>query len=632
MPALATEITPAELLANRIEVAEAAGYRYAYGSLFPPVYDAKGNPRGLMPDWMVEAHCCRATGHSKKMKLVEGLRPKEYQGFVEHFKKFIAIVWGPDNQVLHLQFNPNCLRIIDEIFVEGRKFTAIAGHKNSSKTETIAVVAVALFLISPRNTKCVATSLTLGAAKAKIWGRIQMAWNAATKFFGEENMPGVETDKIIQYRDGNFKTATAGLELIAGEQKQSKQSLEKLQGMKQENVFIAADELATLAHGIVETCRDNLTGNPNFRFCGSFNPNTYFDASRLVAEPKAGWESITVDSDGWETNLGYCIHFDGVRSPNVVAGEVIWKGLYNRQQLMSDREFHRGENTATFWSQIRGFWSPVGAQDAIYSGHEIMTYHGDRHKGNGWHWADEAIKLAGLDPAFVGGGDRAVAYHAQLGDALFEDGSRRRILEFIEYKELAEDVTKGHDKPRMVCDMFREQCETWGVPVQNTAVDVTGAASFGSLLRTRWGDGFLEVKFSESASDAPISDTDSRPAKEEYQNKRAELWFSGKPLLRSQQLKGIDPDLAAEICSCTFHKVGGKVVVESKEDMKKRTGRSPDVAESAWVVLQLARERFDLLSTEKARGKAVDQWSDDQFRKWAEQIAGVKIEPLVFEG
>jgi hypothetical protein len=37
-----------------------------------------------------------------------------------------------------------------------------------------------------------------------------------------------------------------------------------------------------------------------------------------------------------------------------------------------------------------------------------------------------------------------------------------------------------------------------------------------------------------------------------------------------------------------------KVVVESKTDMKARIGRSPDVADAAFVMLDVVRERFGL--------------------------------------
>lgn len=536
---------------------------------------------------------------------------------------------------------------MDELFVEGRKFLGIAGGKNSGKTETLACIAVALFLIDPKNTKCFMTAKTKQIAQGRNWGRVKLFWDAAicylgslyaqkgqdVRAIGEQLIPGVLKEGIIEYRDGKFRDSTSGIELVASEQGQQKKAAEKLQGAKKLNgtLFVDAEELAMLPHGLVETCRDNLAVNEGFKFAGPFNPIHYFDGAMLVAQPKNGWESITVDDDGWETSLGYCIHFDNLKSPNVLAGQDIWKGLYGKENLLWDEKTNNGQNTPGFWQQVRGFWSPMGAEAAIYSGQEIMLYHADRHVKNGWWWVETPKKLAGLDPAFVGGGDRAVVYFAHLGLAQFEDGSRRTVLEFIEYKILAGDVTKGHDKPRQVAESFKTECESRGVPINNTGVDLTGAASFGSLLRTIWGDGFLSVDFSESASDAQISETDEEVAREGYINKRAELWYSGKPLIRSQQLKGIDPDLASEICSCTFKSVNGKIAVEKKEDMKKRTGRSPDVAEGAWVTLQVAREVFGLVSTEKVRKANGNTEADDAYGKWLDALRATRAPDLEFQ-
>jgi hypothetical protein len=627
---------------EKIAKAEQLGWRYAYGSLIPPLYDTRGIPRGQRPDWMVEAFCCRAKKDwNGKLAVEEGVKTKGHLGFIEHFKRFVSCIWNEKNPVLAFEWNPHAERIVDELFVPGRKFLGIAGHKSSSKTETLAIICVALFLISPHNTKCIMTAKTLKAAKGRNWGRMILAWNAAISFFGrgdhevgEKLVPGVLLDGIIEFRNGSFRSATSGIELVASEQGGTKKAADKIVGAKQVDgvLFVNAEELATLPHGIVETCRDNLAVNDGFLFAGPFNPRDLYDGAMLVAKPKDGWESITVDDDGWETELGYCIHFDGLKSPNVTAreGDRMWKGLYSRKDLEWDEKTHYGQNSSGFWQFVRGFWPPSGALDCIYSGQEIVTYLGDKKPGKEWVWLEPPQKVAGLDPAYVGGGDRAAAYFGFCGLASVL-GQTKLVASFDEYEILADDVTKGQDKPRQVAESYKMACETRGIPIQNAGVDVTGAASFASLLRMVWGEGFLEVNFAESASDAQIADTDSRPANEVYFNKRSELWYSGKPLLRSGQLKGIGPDLASELCTCMFRVIGDKTCVEKKEDMKKRTGFSPDIAESALVMLQVCRERLGLVSNERARKSPVESMSEDDYLKWVRQIQDCRNESLAFE-
>lgn len=637
MPVAEKEISKEELRQQRIALAEAKGYRYTYGSLFPPVYDVKGNPRGRMPDWMVEAHCCRATQITNKMAIAEGQKPKEYQGFAYHLRRFIEIIWGPENPVLPYQWNPNAELIFTEVFNgETPRFVGIAGNKSSSKTQTIAIIAVALFLVNPFKTKCIATSYTIQTGDDKIFGVIKVMWQAACSMLGEANMPGrlkPSDHKIVLVHPDGFVDDTKGIELIAGEQAKSKKSSARLQGIKAEYIFVAADELATLSHAIVKTCKENLaTANKNVWVVGSFNPDHYYDGSMEMAKPIDGWDSINVEFRKWRTLLGVCLHLDGLYSPNVVAGYEKWKGLYTREQLMKDKEWYGGEKTHGFWQMIRAFWSPTGSSDAIYSGQEIETYHADRPCGTGWYWADTPVLLAGHDPSFRPGGDRAVAYLGKCGQAIFEDGTRRKVFEFVEYEVLAEDVTKGQDKPRQVAEGFKAFCESRGVRIENAAVDVTGAAAYASLLRAVWGDGFLEIIFSESASDSPISETEQEAASERYANRSAEVWYSAKPMMRSQQIKGIHPDMADEMCNRTYREVNGKIVIEKKEDMKARTGKSPDISDAGFCCLDLARQRHGLASSEVSRGGSSKQMSNDQFREWAEQITGVKCQYLEFEG
>lgn len=633
-----SKMTKAELRAHRIEIAERAGYRYAYGSLFPPVCDMKGKPLGPMPDWMVEAHCCRATQPSQgKLVIAEGTRPKEYMGFAHHLRRFIELVWHDKNPIFHFEWNPNAVLIFEEIFNgETPRFVGIAGNKSSSKTQTLSVIACALFIVNPYRTKCIATSYTIQTGADKIFGVIKLMWQAACAFFGEANMPGRlkgSEHKIVLVHPDGFVDDTKGIELIAGEQAKSKKSSARLQGIKAEYIFVAADELATLSHAIVKTCKENIaTANKNVWVAGSFNPDHYYDGSMEMAKPIAGWDSITVDSLKWQTLLGVCIHLDGLKSPNVIAGYEKWKGLYTREQLMKDKEWYGGEKTHGFWQMIRAFWSPTGSSDAIYSGQEIETYHADRPCGTGWYWAETPTLCAGHDPSFRPGGDRAVAYSGKVGHAIFEDGSRRKVFEFGDYEVLAEDVTKGQDKPRQVAEAFKLFCESRGILIENAGVDVTGAAAYASLLRAVWGHGFLEIIFSETASDAPISETEQEAASERYANRSSEIWYSAKPLMRSQQIKGIHPDMADEMCNRTYREHQGKIIIEKKEEMKARTGKSPDLSDAGFCCLDLVRQRHGLVSAEVARNGRGNRMSNDEFLQWAEQIAGCKVPYLQFEG
>lgn len=544
---------------------------------------------------------------------------------------------------------------------EHHYFAEGAIHHNSGKSEALAYFAVAFFLIDPKNTMCIVTSKTVEIAQKKIWGSVRRAWNQLKMtpdgkgVIPEKYLPGELTQKAITYIDVTTgdQDPQRGLMLMPGEQSQYKKSADKYQGMKAPNLMVAADELATLSPAIVETAISNLTKNANFKFIGAFNPETHYDASRRVAMPTKGWGSISEKDFEWETELGYCIRFDGTRSPNVLDPAEPWTGLYNREDLKRDYEFYHGDKTAGFWTMVRGFWPPMGIEDAIYSSQEIEMYRGEAPlpgQPKGFFWLQEPIRLAGLDPAYRPGGDAAALYFAQLGRAklsggkhgengpevlLFCYGDPLGPLESPGFLILAEDVTKSQDKPRQVAEALKRECERRSIRIENVGIDITGAASFGSLVRMVWGDGFLEVDFSQSPSDTPISDTDPRTAKERYADRPSELWYSGKYLLWTEQLKGISPELAQDMVNRSFEESHGKVKIESKETMKQRIGRSPDKGDGAFVCLDVARQRHGLTSVAKpikTKEQLANDGGDDAFMKWAKEMHVAGRPGMVYQG
>jgi hypothetical protein len=107
-----------------------------------------------------------------------------------------------------------------------------------------------------------------------------------------------------------------------------------------------------------------------------------------------------------------------------------------------------------------------------------------------------------------------------------------------------------------------------------------------------------------------------------------ELWFGAKEFLQNGQLRGIGPDLAQEMTARNYEtrKSGGmKVVVESKSDMKGRIGRSPDVADAAFVMLDVVRSRFGLRPPQEGgskQGRHLSSWKKTMEKKFSPRRSG----------
>ena len=92
-----------------------------------------------------------------------------------------------------------------------------------------------------------------------------------------------------------------------------------------------------------------------------------------------------------------------------------------------------------------------------------------------------------------------------------------------------------------------------------------------------------------------------RIGEELYVNRVSELWFVGKELMRTRQVFGIKHDLAQEITSRNYDLVKSgtlRVKIESKQEFKSRFGKSPDLADAAFLALDLARQRLGLVAVD----------------------------------
>jgi hypothetical protein len=93
----------------------------------------------------------------------------------------------------------------------------------------------------------------------------------------------------------------------------------------------------------------------------------------------------------------------------------------------------------------------------------------------------------------------------------------------------------------------------------------------------------------------------SLTGEELYTNRVSELWFVGKELMRTHQVSGINSDLAQEMCARNYDLIKSsslKVKIESKGDFKSRFGRSPDLADAAFLALDCARQRLGLVAVD----------------------------------
>ena len=481
-------------------------------------------------------------------------------------------------------------------------FLAIAGCAGLGKSEFFAIWLLIQFLSDPANTLCMTTSMTLGASKMKMWSKIVQYWTPLEKM----GMPGKLVDSIgrINYvlPDGSQPMGgLAGIALIPADRKREKDALESLIGIHPKRAIFVADDLTGLSEAVTEACFSNLSmGCEYFQFVGLANPKSYRDSFGRFAKPKTGWESINVNDLEWETERGVCIHFDATRNPRITEGDERLKWMLTQEQIDEKKRID-GEKSSSFWRMVRGFWSPEGTTEFIYTEAEIANNKGDQPP----IWKDEKVKLCFLDPSFTDGGDRTIAYFGDFG----KNTDNYDQFAFDEYLEFHEDVTiiKEIDRTRQLINWWKGVCFDRGVSPRHAGMDETGA---GKVLlddvHLFWSREVHGINFGASASDKPVSVSDPTPASERYGNSCTEIWYSPKEALRTGQIRGIGPDLMGEMTSrkkMESKDIKSKIFAQPKREMKLETGDSPDIGDAGLGCVELARRLFGFNTSRAANVK-----------------------------
>lgn len=116
--------------------------------------------------------------------------------------------------------------------------------------------------------------------------------------------------------------------------------------------------------------------------------------------------------------------------------------------------------------------------------------------------------------------------------------------------------------------LFTKQRDSGGCPV---VVDTIGiGAGIGDRL-VEMGCKVISINASKKASDV-----------KRYYNLRAEMWTTGGERFAEGDvaLSHNDPVLRGQLCTPTYKFRNGRILIESKDDIKKRLGRSPDRADT----------------------------------------------------
>lgn len=184
---------------------------------------------------------------------------------------------------------------------------------------------------------------------------------------------------------------------------------------------------------------------------------------------------------------------------------------------------------------------------------------------------DWAQKRLGVDVARFGD-DRTVIFPRQ-GLASF----RPVIMRNARTTEIAARV--------MVCK------KRWGSELE--LIDDTG----------HWGHGVIDNLYAAGLGPIGINYA-GKALNPRYKNRRAEFWIKGAEAIRGGAALPPLPDMVGELTEPTYTFVNGVFVLEEKDQIKERLGRSPDLADAYMQTYALEDMPGEVIERLKATQKA----------------------------
>lgn len=570
---------------------------FRYGLEWPFADDVSDADAALQ----IEMACVKRGGAWKINGQLFGL------GLIHHYEQMRRILWP------HLddhRWHQLCLK---EIRRPNAKVTVLMGAGSTGKTHESAWNYLCEYMVFPEDTCVLVSSTTIAKLQQLIWGEITMLWQKARDRF--DWLPGhllehriaITTDTLEdgdweERRVRDMRKGIVGIPCVVGNKVVG---LSKYQGIKQRRMRLIADEASAMS-GSFLSAFSNLNNNEDFQAIILGNPNDVTDSLGKAAEPLDGWSAHMEPSktEVWDTMFmrGRCINLVGPDSPNFdypLDQPSRYPYLIDRKKIEEiARSF--GKGSYEYYSQCLGIMKISTLSTRVLT-RELCVKNGALEECT-WEGTPRT-KVAFLDSAW--GGDRCVFTWGEFGRVV----GGKIVLRLNPPEVIPIANKEGNDVDYMIAEWCRDRCDDLGIPPENFGHDSTGRGSLGTALARVWSAQCNPVEFGGQptkrivTTDFPFIDPITRQQRpklcsEHYIKFVSELWYSVRYCVEAGQLKNLAPEVMDEFCMRNWKRSkDDKIEVEPKSGtkerpgMKQRTGRSPDLADSAAGVLEMARRR-----------------------------------------
>lgn len=439
-------------------------------------------------------------------------------------------------------------------------FEAIADWKDAALESATgtgksfgAAVLILWFLACFEDAEVYSFAPTEEQLKLYIWKNITALWPKFSVYFPDATLSAL----TIRMRGGiNEKWSAHGrpVAIRAGEDVSTRAA-----GMHAEHMLLVYEETPGIDKSVMIAGKNTCTAPHNIRLAIG-NPNHQMDALHQMTT-EAGVVAIRVSA---------------LDHPNVVTGNASLIPGAVSQVSVSRRLADYGESSPVYQSRVRGI-SPEQASDALIR-LEWLKAAAKRY---------EARKAESTLPKTITGKGVDVANS--------EHGDRACIVDFADNCWVRVEAFQCPDANVLGAQVVREM-QRQGLAQQRVGVDCIGVGA-GTVNEARrlgvnvqaLNAGAEPMRMIEKAPDGQL--VEWSPDVNMHRNLRSQMYWQAREDLRLGVVDGPeDKELWEELIAPTYDDQGKVVVLESKDAIKDRLGRSPDKAD-AWVMANWVRAR-----------------------------------------
>jgi len=598
----------------------------------------------------VEMHMIRLGGKwAKKDGEMAG------EGLENHFRRFQEIAW-PDKiwrkGLFVNHWADKCL----ETYLNNT-YIGVMGCAAAGKSDSFGGNVLTDWYCHSNCTTVLVSSTDLKSLEIRIWGMIKKYHKQAKALHNW--IPGylIEGKQMLildpRSEAGEGRDFKNGIIAVACKKGNQYVGLGPLIGIHNKRVRLLADECNLMPRAFLDAAA-NLSKCEDFKLVGLGNPNETTNAHGVLCEPHpdlGGWEGGSDQSPGtktWRTRFpnGVCLQLPGSDSPNMAVqlGEPApFPFLITRQQMKDDAEIWGIDDWHyTMMNEAR---MPRGQGSRRVLTKQMCQKFGAFNEPN---WRDSRRKrIAFLDAAYRGvGGDRCVFGELQFGpecepldkttpvtaiisqDPGFKSG--RNIMALIDVMVVPISAERGAEPSEdQIVKFVMAQCEARGIPPSDFFFDSGMRTSLVTGFSRLWDNAVNPIDCGGRPSENSVSAEISTSCRDYYSKFITEMWFSVRLVVESGQMRGMTEDVCTEFSQREWKLTNGnKIEVESKEDMKLKTGRSPDLADAVAVGVLGARQRGFIISKMSSLAPKKKSGAEDwkkAIRKQSRLLAGAGL-------